>query len=638
MIILHNIKLKLKRNLDFLALFSLSNNNKTVKNKPIINEKDKEDNIRATEQFFLQQSAHELKNIHLKPRHFNSTTRIILMLLTRPYYILLFVCGIITCLLSYYFYDKSTSFYEKNNNGNTGIFASICLLFILTAITFVFQIFQQWCVDHLLSEKIKNDLLAYILTVDSFCIEGKEALVNQAIYDLPMHIINLTHKASIQLYSLLNIAFIFYNNQDNSENTVNRKSYFTLIMSLYLVITVVVWKYIYDRVSVITTEISNIQGNIAVRQGDIINNRKLIDLFKQSTSEYSKIVQYKALLYKKNNTKKQLVICLALFLLLVNILLCSFYYVLEYYVFKNKSLDQSVVKLFVLCCHVAHFVVNFCNSLEITLLINDTLKVFNTMSISKQITSTNYSTVSKELLIDNIKIYTPDRKLLIKRNVQPIILQPGKIYSIWGKSGAGKSTLMNIIQKLYFNFEGTIKVDNIDIKEINDSQYKDVISIIPQRYELMQRSIRENITFSRQKWHDNQITSIMLDVDLENFLDTIKYDLSHQIVKGGSNISGGQAQRICIARGLYKIEQGAKILIADEPFSALDITSAQKVIAQFQKIAQEKKVIIIIIDHTGIALKKAYKNIVIHDNQIYFDFMENLKKNYPEFVDLYYKS
>lgn len=147
-------------------------------------------------------------------------------------------------------------------------------------------------------------------------------------------------------------------------------------------------------------------------------------------------------------------------------------------------------------------------------------------------------------------------------------IEKGKKYLLKGASGAGKSTLINLLSKVNDDYEGEILVDGVSLKEISEKSFNEHASFIYQDVFLFEDTILENITLFKS-YSDEDIASAVLGAGLSGFIEGKENGLDEVIEENGRNISGGERQRISIARAIIRKPD---ILFADEITSALDET------------------------------------------------------------------
>lgn len=145
--------------------------------------------------------------------------------------------------------------------------------------------------------------------------------------------------------------------------------------------------------------------------------------------------------------------------------------------------------------------------------------------------------------------------------------RPGETLGIIGLTGAGKTTLVQLIMRLYDATEGSVSVDGIDVREIGLEELRGLVGYAPQKLMLFSGTIASNIKYSDPSMPDEQMASAAEVAQAMEFIDSKDDGFQSPISQGGSNVSGGQRQRLSIARALAT---RAKILVFDDSFSALD--------------------------------------------------------------------
>lgn len=168
--------------------------------------------------------------------------------------------------------------------------------------------------------------------------------------------------------------------------------------------------------------------------------------------------------------------------------------------------------------------------------------------------------------------------------------EPGKVTAIIGSTGAGKSTLVNLIPRFYDATEGKITLDGEDIREITQKSLREEIGFVPQKGVLFSGTIASNLRFGREDATDEEIRLAAEIAQAEDFISEKEEQYDSPIAQGGSNVSGGQKQRLAIARAIAKKPQ---IFVFDDSFSALDMkTDAKLRHALAEKIADSTEIIV----------------------------------------------
>ena len=168
--------------------------------------------------------------------------------------------------------------------------------------------------------------------------------------------------------------------------------------------------------------------------------------------------------------------------------------------------------------------------------------------------------------------------------------KPGEITAIIGSTGAGKSTLVNLIPRFYDVERGSVLVDGVDVKSMSQKVLRSKIGYVPQKALLFSGSISDNIRFGSNNADMGQIEHAAKVAQAMEFIDANEDGFEHHIGQGGSNVSGGQKQRLSIARALARKPE---VYIFDDSFSALDFKTDAKLRAALSHEIAEATVIIV---------------------------------------------
>ena len=145
--------------------------------------------------------------------------------------------------------------------------------------------------------------------------------------------------------------------------------------------------------------------------------------------------------------------------------------------------------------------------------------------------------------------------------------RPGQTTAIIGSTGSGKSTLINLLPRFYDVTQGTIRIDGVDIKQMKQHELRDRLGLIPQKGVLFTGTIESNIKFGNPDASDEEMKRAARIAQASEFIDKMPDGYQTPIAQGGMNVSGGQKQRLAIARTIAK---DPEIYIFDDSFSALD--------------------------------------------------------------------
>lgn len=167
---------------------------------------------------------------------------------------------------------------------------------------------------------------------------------------------------------------------------------------------------------------------------------------------------------------------------------------------------------------------------------------------------------------------------------------PGQTTAIIGSTGCGKSTIVNLIPRLYDVTEGSITLDGIDIRELSMKDLRQQIGFVPQKGVLFSGTIASNLRFGNAEATDAQVVQAAQIAQAEEFIEEKPEKYESPIAQGGTNVSGGQKQRLAIARAIAK---HPRIFVFDDSFSALDLKTDAKLRKALSDTVQESTVIIV---------------------------------------------
>lgn len=168
--------------------------------------------------------------------------------------------------------------------------------------------------------------------------------------------------------------------------------------------------------------------------------------------------------------------------------------------------------------------------------------------------------------------------------------KPGETTAIIGSTGSGKSTIVNLIPRFYDITSGNLLIDGVDIKDISNKDLRKIIGFVPQKGLLFSGTIESNIKYGNPDMPDKQMEEAAQIAQATEFIETKPLKYQEPIAQGGSNVSGGQKQRLSIARA---IAVDPEILVFDDSFSALDFKTDSILRAELSKKTKDKTVIIV---------------------------------------------
>lgn len=212
-----------------------------------------------------------------------------------------------------------------------------------------------------------------------------------------------------------------------------------------------------------------------------------------------------------------------------------------------------------------------------------------------------------------------------------LVIKSGDRVSLVGHSGVGKTTIANLLYKLYEINCGTISIDGININNFNLHNLRDQIGIVHQETLLFENTIRFNLCFSNNAENDERLWNALRMTHLYDFIKTLPNGIDTKIGSGGLTFSGGQKQRLAIARIFVK---NPKILIFDEATSSLDNEAEGVITSCWNDLCKDRT--ILVIAHRLSTILNSDKVAVVSNGKIVgYDHHHNLLKNCTEYVELF---
>ncbi len=189
---------------------------------------------------------------------------------------------------------------------------------------------------------------------------------------------------------------------------------------------------------------------------------------------------------------------------------------------------------------------------------------------------------------NNVSFRYPDADYDVITDIN-FTANPGETVAFIGSTGSGKSTIVNLLPRFYDVTNGSITIDGVNIKDLSLYELRDNIGFVPQTGILFTGSIKENIRYGNNKVKDIDIVN-SLAIAQADFIKNLKGGVNYKIAQGGTNVSGGQKQRLSIARAIAK---NPSIYVFDDSFSALDFKTDAKLRQELAKITKDKTVFIV---------------------------------------------
>ncbi len=227
--------------------------------------------------------------------------------------------------------------------------------------------------------------------------------------------------------------------------------------------------------------------------------------------------------------------------------------------------------------------------------------------------------------------YYKNNKEKVLDNVN-LTIEPGKVVGIIGSTGCGKTTLVSMIPRLYDVDEGQVLVDGVDVRDYNLKNLRNGVGMVLQKNVLFSGTIKDNLKWGDENATDEEIFAAAESAQASSFISNFTDGYDMKLDQGGVNVSGGQKQRLCIARALLK---KPKILILDDSTSAVDTATEARIRMAFNNELKDSTKIVIAQRITSV--KDADMIIVVNEGQITgVGTHDELLKTNEEYQEIYY--
>jgi ATP-binding cassette subfamily B protein len=219
--------------------------------------------------------------------------------------------------------------------------------------------------------------------------------------------------------------------------------------------------------------------------------------------------------------------------------------------------------------------------------------------------------VKGKLSFEKVAFHYPSRPQVSALDEIDLTIEPGETVALVGPSGAGKSTIIQMVQRFYDPQGGSVKIDGLDLRDLERSDFRKHIALVPQDPVIFADTARENIRFGRPAASDAEVEVAAKAAAAHDFLTALPDGYDSYVGERGVMLSGGQKQRIAIARAILR---DAPILLLDEATSALDAESEHAVQRAVEELARTRTTLIVA--HRLATVKKADRIIVLEDGKI----------------------
>ncbi|TCC47819.1 ABC transporter ATP-binding protein [Kribbella capetownensis] len=210
-------------------------------------------------------------------------------------------------------------------------------------------------------------------------------------------------------------------------------------------------------------------------------------------------------------------------------------------------------------------------------------------SVRPPVTAIKSFTGRGQLVFENASFQYPGAAEPVLRNID-LVASPGQTTAIIGSTGAGKTTLLSLVPRLFDATDGRVLVDGIDVRDIEPEALWERIGLVPQRPYLFSGTVASNLRYGNPDATDEELWDALEIAQGKDFVEAMPEGLEAPIAQGGTNVSGGQRQRLAIARALVRKPE---IYLFDDSFSALDLSTDARLRAALRPITAQACVVIV---------------------------------------------
>ena len=467
---------------------------------------------------------------------------------------------------------------------------SIIIAFTVKGLSLYFAKATMIGVGEEVKKKLQFDMTTSLIKADTQLIDKKHSgkFISNLTYDVT-HVTNLLSHALLTLFkdSLTLIGLLFVMFTQNWE--------LALISIVMIPLAGISAKSLGKRVGKVTTQAQEKSGFLTTYLVELFKNHKLIKIFQKENYENSRANLYLEQLKDKNKKIQVVFVRMSPIMeTLTGIMIAILIFYSGKLMAQNK-LDINNFFSFLAAMMLAYQPVRSLSTLNMVL--NQGLSAASRiLPIIDNKNKINDSDISENLKVEKAKINFENVKFSYNEEENKVLdhlnleFEGGEMTSLVGHSGSGKSTILNLIPRFYDIDKGDILIDNQSIYKTKIRSLRNNISLVSQETTLFDDTIKNNIKYAKDDATDEEIKEVAKLSHCDEFIDLLPYKYDTIIGENGIRLSGGEKQRISIARAMMK---KSSIILLDEATSSLDSETESKIQKALNILTKNKTTIVI---------------------------------------------
>jgi len=482
-------------------------------------------------------------------------------------------------------------------------------------------------------KKLQLDMTTSLIRAETELIENKHSgkFISSLTYDVT-HITALLSNAILTLFkdslTLIGLLFVmFFQNWK-----------LAIISIIMIPLASLASKILGKRMKKISTQAQEKSGHLTSYLVELFKNHKLIKIFQKEKFEDSRADNYLNQLKEKNKKIQTVYVRMSPIMETFTGIMIAILIFYSGKLISSNELEINNFFSFLAAMMLAYQPVRALSTLNMTLNqgISSAVRILPIIDHQNKIKEKDNA---KSLILKNGKIEIKDVNFWYNQNEEQIlkniniIFEGKKMTSLVGHSGSGKSTLLNLIPRLYNIQKGNILIDNQSIYDVTIKSIRENISLVSQDTTLFDDTIKNNINYANKSASNNEIIEVAKLSHCHEFIENLPLKYETVIGENGIRLSGGEKQRISIARAMLK---KSRIILLDEATSALDSETESK-IQEALKILTEQKTTIVIAHRLSTILNSNNIYVIDKGNVIASGKHNELLNSSKEYKNFYEK-